>query len=115
MKRYVLTIYQGDGPAPGPEILDPIMHDLGILEKEMKDAGVWVFSGGLQPADQARVLRMRGGELVATDGPYTEGKEHIGGFTIIQAPGMEEALEWGRKMARAVALLPVEVREFQAG
>ncbi|MGI5281783.1 YciI family protein [Nonomuraea polychroma] len=113
MKRYVLTIYQGDGPPPGPEILDPIMRDLGALEKEMKDAGVWVFSGGLQPADQARVLQMRGGELVATDGPYTEGKEHIGGFTIIQAPGMEAALEWGRKMARAVALLPVEVREFQ--
>jgi hypothetical protein len=113
MKQYVLTIYQGDGPPPAPEILDPIMQDLNALDKEMKDAGAWVFSGGLQPADQARVIRMRAGEAFTTDGPYTEGKEHIGGFTIIQAPDMETALEWGRKMAQAVAVFPVEVREFQ--
>lgn len=113
MKHYVLTLYQGDGEPPGPEILDPIMRDLDALGQEMRDAGVWVFSGGLQPADQARVIRMRGDEPFTTDGPYTEGKEHIGGFTIIQAPDMETALAWGRKMAEAVALLPIEVREFQ--
>ncbi|TMR87884.1 YciI family protein [Nonomuraea basaltis] len=113
MKHYVLTMYQPDGEPPGPEILDPVMRRLGALEQEMKDAGVWVFSGGLQPADQARVIRMRAGEALSTDGPYTEGKEHIGGFTIIRAADMETALEWGRKQAEAVALLPIEVREFQ--
>ncbi|WP_188192969.1 YciI family protein [Nonomuraea sp. SYSU D8015] len=113
MKQYVLTMYQPDGAPPGPEILDPIMRDLDALDQEMRDAGVWVFSRALQPADQARVIQMRDGEPLTTDGPYVEGKEHVGGFTIIQAPDMETALAWGRKMARAVALLPVEVREFQ--
>ncbi|TDC86320.1 hypothetical protein E1292_48160 [Nonomuraea deserti] len=113
MKHYVLTMYQPDGEPPGPEILDPVMRDLGALEQEMKDAGVWVFSGGLRPPAQAAVARLREGEVLTTDGPYTEGKEHIGGFTIIRAADMEAALGWGRKMARAVALLPIEVREFQ--
>ncbi|MEO3789776.1 YciI family protein [Nonomuraea sp. B10E15] len=113
MRHYVLTMYQPDGEPPGPEILDPVMRDLGALEQEMKDAGVWVFSGGLRPPDQAAVARLREGEVLTTDGPYTEGKEHVGGFTIIRAADMEAALGWGRKMARAVALLPIEVREFQ--
>jgi hypothetical protein len=115
MKQYVLTVYQPDGDPPGPEILGPIMRDLGALEQEMKAAGVWVFAGALRPPGQARVVRMREGEPLATDGPYTEGKEHIGGFTIIQAADLDAALDWARKMARAAALLPVEVREFQGG
>ncbi|MBF8189878.1 hypothetical protein ITP53_29965 [Nonomuraea sp. K274] len=113
MKHYLLSMYQPDGDPPGPEILDPIMRDLGALEQEMKDAGVWVFSRGLQPPDQATVVRLRDGETLTTDGPYTEGKEHLGGFTVIRAPDMDAALVWGHKMARAVALLPIEVREFQ--
>ncbi|MGN9839667.1 YciI family protein [Nonomuraea sp. H19] len=112
MKQYLLGMYQPDGDPPGPEILDPVMRDLAALEKEMADAGVWVFSGGLRPPAQAAVARLREGEVLTTDGPYTEGKEHLGGFTIIRAPDMETALEWGRKMARAVRHLPVEVREF---
>ncbi|SDJ15343.1 YciI family protein [Nonomuraea jiangxiensis] len=113
MKQYVLTIYQPDGAPPGPEILGPITRDLEALGEEMRDAGVWVFSGGLRPADQAAVVRMKAGEAFTTDGPYTEGKEHVGGFTIIRAPDMETALGWGRKLARAVARLPIEVREFE--
>ncbi|MFG1701649.1 YciI family protein [Nonomuraea sp. M3C6] len=113
MKHYVLSMYQPDGEPPGPEVLDPIMRDLGALEQEMRDAGVWVFSGALRPPAQAAVVRLKGGEAFTTDGPYTEGKEHIGGFTIIRAPDLDTALEWARKMATAVALLPIEVREFQ--
>ncbi|MFF4614312.1 YciI family protein [Nonomuraea jabiensis] len=115
MKQYVLTMHQPDGPPPAPEILDPIMRDIGAVEQEMRDAGVWVFSGALQPPSGARVVRMRGGDPLTTDGPYVEGKEHVGGFTIIKAPDMEAALEWARKLAAAVALLPIEVREFQGG
>ncbi|MEV4571736.1 YciI family protein [Nonomuraea jabiensis] len=115
MKQYVLSMQQPDGPPPAPEILDPIIRDLGAVEQEMRDAGVWVFSGALRPPSDARVVRMRDGEPLTTDGPYAEGKEHVGGFTIIQAPDMEAALEWARKLAEAVALLPIEVREFQGG
>ena len=113
MKRYLLSIYQPDGEPPPPEILEPIMRALGAVQQEMEDAGVFVFSGGLHPPATATVLRKQGGDVMMTDGPYLEGKEHIGGFTIIQAPDLDVALEWGRKYARAVALLPIEVRPFQ--
>jgi hypothetical protein len=113
MKRYLLSIYQPDGPPPAPEVLEPIMRDLTAVEEEMKAAGVWVFSGGLHDPGTATVLRPRDGELLITDGPYVEGKEHIGGFAIIKAPDLDAALEWARKYAAALALLPVEVRPFQ--
>jgi hypothetical protein len=111
MKRYLLSIYQPDGDPPPREVLDPIMADLAAVNAEMCAAGAWVFSGGLHPADTATVLRrMEDGEVLVTDGPYVEGKEHLGGFTIIQAPDLDAALEWGRKLATAVRLLPIEVR-----
>lgn len=112
MTQYLISMYQPDGDPPGPEILGPIMRDLDALQQEMKDAGAWVFSGGLAAPATAAVLRVRGGAVLSTDGPYAEGKEHLGGFTIIQVPDMDTALQWGRKMARAVALLPIEVRPF---
>ncbi|NEE03426.1 YciI family protein [Phytoactinopolyspora halotolerans] len=116
MTQYLLSIYQPDGPAPEPEILEPVMRDLNALEQEMKDAGVWVFSGGLHAASTATVVRAKGDDdVLTTDGPYIEGKEHLGGFTIIEAPDLDVALDWGRKLARAVRLLPVEVRPFQDG
>jgi hypothetical protein len=113
MKRYLLSMYQPDGPAPPPEVLDPVMRDLNALEQQMKAAGVWVFSGGLHDPSTATVLRAQQGEVLVTDGPYVEGKEHIGGFTIIKAPDLDAALEWASRYARAVALLPIEVRPFQ--
>ncbi len=78
----------------------------------MQAAGGWVFSGGLHPPSTATVVRVKDGEALMTDGPYVEGKEHIGGFTIIRAPDLDAALEWGRKSAKATTL-PVEVRPFQ--
>ncbi|MEQ4304130.1 YciI family protein [Plantactinospora sp. B6F1] len=110
MQQYLLSIYQPDGEPPGPEILDPVMQNLAALNQEMKAAGAWVFSAGLHPASTATVLRPRDGEILMTDGPYTEGKEHLGGFTVIRAPDLDAALEWGGKLARAIGLLPIEVR-----
>lgn len=107
---YMLTIYQPDGPAPGPEVLGPVMRRLDALNTEMKDAGVWVFTAALHDPGTATVLRPKDGEVLMTDGPYTEGKEHIGGFTVIQAADLDEALAWGRKLTEAIGLLPVEVR-----
>ena len=113
MKKYLLSVYQPDGDPPPPEVLEPIMRDLDALNQELKAAGVWVFSGGLHPPSTATVLRSRDGEMLMTDGPFAEGKEHLGGFTIIEAPDLDSALEWGRKLALATALLPIEVRPFQ--
>jgi hypothetical protein len=112
MPQYLLSIYQPDGPAPGPEVLEPIMRDLADLNREMKAAGAWVFAAGLHPAESATVLRPGGGEILITDGPFTEGKEHLGGFTVVEAEDLDAALGWARKLA-GVTTLPVEVRPFQ--
>jgi hypothetical protein len=111
MKQYLLSIYQPDGPPPAPQILEKVMRDVYALRQQMKEAGAWVFAGGLHPPSTATVMRLRDGEVLTTDGPFTEGKEHIGGFSIVKAPDLDAALEWGRKLARATTL-PVEVRPF---
>jgi hypothetical protein len=112
MKNYLLSIYQPDGPTPPPEVLAKVMQEVGALVAEIKAAGVWVFNGGLHPPTTATVVRMKGDEVLITDGPFTEGKEHIGGFFIVKAPDLDAALEWARKAARVITL-PIEVRPFQ--
>ena len=69
-------------------------HDTGVLNEEMRQAGVWVFAGGLEPASTARVVRVRDGALERTDGPYLDSKEHIGGFWIIDVPDLDAAQAW---------------------
>ena len=111
MKLYLLSVYQPDGPPPPPDVLDPIIRNVRALQDELKAAGVWVFSAGLHEASTATVVRAKDGEVITTDGPYIEGKEHIGGFTVIKAPDLDAALEWARKSANATTL-PIEVRPF---
>ena len=112
MTQYLLSVYQPDGPTPPSVDLGRIMQDVDALNQEMKAAGVWVFAGGLHPPTTATVLRLHDGGVLISDGPFAEGKEHIGGFTIITAPDLDAALEWGGRLARATTL-PIEVRPFQ--
>jgi hypothetical protein len=112
MKYYLLAMHQGVGDPPPPEVLDPIMSDLADVKKEMKAAGVWVFDGGLHGPEASTVVRVRDGEVLTTDGPYAEGKEHLGGFVIIKVADLDAALGWASKQAEAVRLLPIEVRPF---
>jgi hypothetical protein len=114
MRQYLLSIYQPDGDPPPPEVLEPIMKDLEAVNAELRAAGAWVFAGGLFPPSTATVVSLKGDEVLTTDGPYIEGREHIGGFTVIQAPDLDAALEWGRKLARAITL-PIEVRPLEYG
>ena len=112
MKQYLLSIYQPDGPPPGPEILDPIMKNLSTWNDDLRTAGAWVFSAGLHPPESATVLRADGDELLMTDGPFTESKEHLGGFTVIQAEDLDEALGWARNLATILQPLSIEIRPF---
>jgi len=112
MTQYLLSIYQPDGDPPPSVDLQTIMRNVAALNQEMKAAGVWVFSDGLHAASTATVLRLQDGEVVATDGPYVEGKEHLGGCSIINAPDLDAALQWARKLARVIPL-PIEVRPFR--
>jgi hypothetical protein len=96
------------------------MRDMAALIDEAKAAGAWVFNGGLHPPGTATVVRARRGDFLVTDGPYAEGKEHVGGFMIVRAPDLDGALVWARKLAKVLTLegqeaegsLPVEVRPF---
>jgi hypothetical protein len=112
MKQYLLSIYQPEGEPPPPEELEKIMAEVRVVEDEMRAAGAWVFSGGLHAASTATVVDPRADGMPMTDGPYVEGKEHIGGVVIINAQSLDDALAWGRKVASATTL-PIEVRPFQ--
>jgi hypothetical protein len=91
---------------------EAMIRDIGALNKEMDAAGARFFAGGLEPAAKAKSLRKQpGGEVAITDGPYLETKEHVGGFWILEAADMDEALAWARK-AVVACRVPVEVRAF---
>jgi hypothetical protein len=109
MAKYLLSIEQPDGPPPPPEFLDEVMARLDAVNRTIQDAGGWVFSAGLAPADSATVVHVRDGETLITDGPYVEGKEHVGGLWIVEAPDLDQALEWAG-LASAACTLPIEVR-----
>jgi hypothetical protein len=94
-------------------VLQAIMKDVDAVRNEMKAAGAWVFAAGLHPPSTATVVRIRNGQQLITDGPFAEGKEHIGGFSIVRAADLDAALAWGAKLARATTL-PIEVRPLQA-
>ena len=111
MKQYLLSIYQPEGVAP-PERLERIMRDLDALNDELRAAGAYVFSNGLEAPSTATVLRLTDDEVLMTDGPFAEGKEQVGGLWIIDAPDLDAARDWGRRAARATTL-PIEVRPFQ--
>ena len=113
MPQYLLTVVEpSGGPVPEPGALDAIMKDVDAVDRAMHDAGVWVFAGGLYPPPTATVLRPSGGDVLVTDGPFAEGKEHVGGFSIIDVDDLDAALDWGQQLARATTL-PIEVRPFR--
>jgi hypothetical protein len=112
MKQYLLSIVQPDGPPPQAQVLNAIMRDVKSLRDELKASGAWVFADGLHPPSTATVVRPKDGEILTIDGPFAEGKEHIGGLWIIKAADLDAALAWARKAAKAT-MLPIEVRPFQ--
>jgi hypothetical protein len=112
MKQYLLSVYHPEGEIPAPEVVETVMRNVDALNQELKAAGAWVFAGGLHPSSTATVVRFQNGEVLTTDGPFAEGKEHIGGFWIIKAPDLDSALKWSGKATRACTV-PIEVRPFQ--
>jgi len=111
MPHYLVAIQHPDNFDPST-VDEATVHDINVLNDELEDAGARIFAGGLSAASQAKSLRPQpNGEVLITDGPYLEAKEHVGGFTILEAADMDEALAWARKGAIACRT-PVEVREI---
>ena len=97
MKQYLLSIYQPDVDPPPPDELEEVMRNVRAVRNEMRAAGAWVFSGGLHAPSTATVINPREETIPMTDGPYVEGKEHIGGLTIIKTSGPRRRARVGAK------------------
>jgi hypothetical protein len=111
MTQYSVAIHHPDDYDPSAED-ETMSRDIGALNEEMVAAGVRIFVGGLLPASSSRSLRAQpNGKVLITDGPYLETNEHIGGFWVLEAAHLEDALAWGRKAVLACRA-PVEVRPF---
>ena len=117
MSQYLLATYTADdesvGEPPSPEEMQAFMQRVITLEEEMEQSGSFVFGGALHGPDAATVLRRKDADLVMTDGPFVEAKEHVAGFYIINAPDLDAALEWAGKVVDAIRR-PIEVRPFSA-
>jgi hypothetical protein len=115
MPQYLLSVHSVEGEVRDPmteEEMRQFMGRVGVLEEEMQSAGAWVFAGRLHEPDTATVVRMSGDEVVTTDGPFAESKEHLGGFYIIEAEDLDAALAWASKTTGAVGR-PIEVRPLR--
>ena len=113
MKQYMLAVHYVEGQAaPSQEVMEETYRDVEAVNVQLREAGAWVFAGGLHPASTATVVRMRDGEVLTTDGPFAETKEQLGGFWVIKAADLDAALAWSAKAAEACRG-PVEVRPFQ--
>ena len=113
MTQYLLSVHMIEGQEPpAPEEMQAAFDAVDAFNAELKAHDHWVFAGGLQPADIATVVRTEGGETVTTDGPFAETKEHLGGFWVIEAADLDQALALAEQGSRACRG-PVEVRPFQ--
>ena len=113
MPQYLVAIQHRENYEP-PVDSEAMMRDISALNREMIAAGVRDFAVGLQPAEKAKSVRKQpSGEVVVTDGPYLEAKEHVGGLWLLTCADMDEAVKWARK-ATVACRVPVEVREFLA-
>jgi len=115
MTQYLLSVHGSDEDMAtmAPEAMQRMFKQVDEFNTELQASGSWVFAGGLHSAATATVVRSTDGQVVTTDGPYLETKEHIGGFWIIEAEDLDAALSWAAK-GSAACEGPVEVRPFQS-
>jgi hypothetical protein len=114
MAKYMLAVHSCEGEVRPPmtaEEMQRSWQQIGLLEAEMKSKGAWVFSGRLHDPGTATVVRANNNEILTTDGPFAEAREHLGGFYIINADDLDTALGWAAKVTRCIGE-PIEVRPF---
>jgi hypothetical protein len=114
MTRYLLSTHTVDDEQRQPmseEQMRAMGQRLAALEQEMDANGAWVFSARLHGPETATVVRATEGDLLTTDGPFAETKEHLAGFYIIDAEGLDTALRWAAKVSETIGR-PIEVRPF---
>jgi hypothetical protein len=114
MTQYLLSVHSREGdPVPSNEETQAAFAAVDAFNKEVMAKGAWVFAGGLLPPESATVVDARGAETILADGPFAETKEQLGGFWVIEAENLDEALRWAADGSKACNG-PVEVRPFQS-
>ncbi|MER6344426.1 YciI family protein [Streptomyces sp. NPDC001595] len=118
MPRYLslIRVDEDNAPAEGPS--PELMQRMGELIEEMTKAGVMLDTAGLTPSAQGTRVHWQGGELSVTDGPFTEAKEVIGGYALMQCKDRAEALEWTKRFLKVHEphwTITCEVREVDEG
>ena len=119
MPQYFLAVNHDEAGAAAmaemtPEQMQPLFEATSRFNDELQEAGAWVFAGGLEDRDSSTVVDGTGDAPVVTDGPFSESKEYLGGFWIIEAADLDAALAWAAKGSKACDG-KVEVRPFQGG
>jgi hypothetical protein len=114
MTTYMLSVHMVEGePLPSPEEMQAAFDAVDVYNTKLQEAGAWVFGGGVHTVDTATVVdATKGGDVLVTDGPFAEAKEHLGGFWVIEAPDLDAAMKWAEE-ASVACRNPVEVRPFQ--
>lgn len=117
MSQYLLSTYMDKDAVPSappsPEQMQVFMKRIVDLEGEMAAKGTFLFGGALHGPDASTVVNHNQGDVLLTDGPFAEAKEHIAGFYVINSEDLDEALEWATKTSEATGR-PIEVRPFRA-
>ena len=113
MKQYLLSVHhEGDYPDAASEDMQRMFKQVEAFNQSLQESGAWVFAGGLHPKETATTVRYKDGSTLVTDGPWSETKEQLGGFWVIEAEDLDAALELARQGAAACEG-DVEVRPFQ--
>jgi len=116
MPQYMLSVHMVEGdarPSMTQDEMELQMKRIGELEADMRARGAWQFSARLHDPDTATVVRKVDGRRVVSDGPFAESKEHLGGFYVIEAADLDEALDWAERTVDATGM-PIEVWPFVA-
>jgi hypothetical protein len=116
MAQYLLSVHSIEGERrepPSDEEMRDFMRRVRELEEEMNATDALLYSGRLADVDSARVVTVEGGESIVSDGPFAETKEHLGGFYIVEAKDLDDALSWASKTSACIGR-PIEVRPFAA-
>ncbi|MFF3329382.1 YciI family protein [Streptomyces sp. NPDC002888] len=118
MPRYLslVRVDENNAPAEGPS--PELMQRMGELIEEMTKAGVMLETAGLTPTAQGTRVHYEGGAISVTDGPFTETKEAVGGYAIMQCKDTAEAVEWTKRFLKVHEdkwTVTCEVREIMEG
>lgn len=112
MTQYLLAVHHDDTPQPSPEQMQGYFQAVDRFNEKLQADGSWVFAGGLEPIEATTMVDGRGDEVMITDGPFSETKEYLGGFWVIEAPDLDAALKLAAEGSKACGTA-VEVRPFQ--